>query len=140
MGDREMTGQEVDDKSIEVPRRASRLNIRMPQSRRGRIMIVVVSFIAFAIACPLTDSYLKPVTVILAVVPVVIAGLLLGQRAGFISGLLIFPLFLILMAILRQPISDAHQTPSMVVIVVMAGIGFIVGRLRELREQVKADL
>jgi PAS domain S-box-containing protein len=141
MGDRKMTGQEADKKVIEEERREpTRITIHMPQSYRGRIMLVVVSYIAFAIAFLLTNSYLNPVTGILAVVPVAIAGLLLGQWAGLISGLLIFPLITILMAILKQPISNAHQTPSMLIIVVLAVIGFIVGRLRDLREQAKADL
>lgn len=140
MGDRKMTDQESDEKAIEVPRRTSIITIRMPQSYRGRIMIVGVSFIAFAIAYLLTDPYLKPVTGILAVLPVATAGWLLGQWAGLIAAVIVFPLIMILMAILRQPVSNAHQTPSLVVIVVLAVIGFLIGKLRDIGEQLKADL
>ncbi|KPK94570.1 MAG: hypothetical protein AMJ88_03540 [Anaerolineae bacterium SM23_ 63] len=140
MGDRKMTDQEADDKPIEIPRRTSRINIRVPQSYRGRMMIVAVSFIVFAIAYLLTDSSFKPVTGILAVLPVATAGLLLGQWVGLIAGLISFPLIMILMAILGQPVNNAHQTPSMIVIVVLIALGFVIGRLRDLGEQLKVDL
>lgn len=140
MGDRKMTDQESKEKAVEVLRRTSRITIRMPQSYRGRIMIVGVSFIIFSLAYLLTDPYLKPVTVILAVIPVATAGLLLGQWAGLVSGLLIFPLIMILMALLRQPVSNAHQTRSLVVFMVIAATGYLIGKLRDLGEQLKADL
>ncbi|UCF61047.1 MAG: PAS domain S-box protein [Anaerolineaceae bacterium] len=140
MGDRNITKQESDDKAVEVTRRTSRITIREPQSYGDRIIIIGVSVLGVAVAYLITDPYLNPVTGILAVVPVTITGLLLGKWAGLIAGLLTFPSIMILMTILRQPVSNTHDSSSIVIIVVLSGLGFLIGRLRDIRDQLKTDL
>jgi PAS domain S-box-containing protein len=105
-----------------------------------RIAFVGIIFITYAIAYLLTDRYLKPVTGMLAVVPVATAGWLMGTWAGLLCALLFLPLTAIMLMMLDQPVSTLLQTRGMVVIVALLLTGFIFGKLREWVDHLRLDL
>jgi PAS domain S-box-containing protein len=97
--------------------------------RTARILIVVVSMLAYALFYPLGLNLLGPVVDALAVIPAALAGWLLGVRGGLAAGSLLVLLTYLLHVFFRDHISLAllRTIPGQVVTV---GIGMLAGWAR----------
>lgn len=75
-------------------------------------------------------------------VPVMLAGWLLGSRAGLLTGLLIFPLNTLLLNAAGQPGWDVllQHSGGVVGSIVTVVIGFVIGRLHDLSEELIREL
>lgn len=102
----------------------------------SKVAILFLSFIAYILIFFLQSSYSTKQVAIVAIIPVIAAGLLYGFRGGLFSGLLVFPLNIIMYAqVLNETIVTVISTYAFGRILGQAGlilIGVVVGRMRDL--------
>jgi len=76
----------------------------------------------------------------LAMLPVSVIGWLFGMRAGLLAGLLVFPLNMLLVSLVTGTGWDMMAPGSLFGSVVILLLGAVVGRVRDMGEQVKREL
>jgi NtrC-family two-component system sensor histidine kinase KinB len=109
-------------------------------SRLHAMMILDAALVYALTFIPLHRALGNGVAV-LCVLPAAVVGWYLGLRAGLVAGLLTFPLNTLLLNLVGLPgweaVFQAGSVPACTVAVV---VGALVGRLRDLGEQVKQEL
>jgi NtrC-family two-component system sensor histidine kinase KinB len=132
-------GGEVSDSNGNIgPAPLSRSSLR--PSRLHAMMILDAALVYALTFIPLHRALGNAVAV-LCVLPAAVVGWYLGLRAGLVAGLLTFPLNTLLLNLAGLPgweaVIQAGSVPACTVAVV---VGVLVGRLRDLGEQVKQEL
>ena len=140
MVDLNKTDNEYQSKLKDLRRQIAQMTIRTLPSFWGGLVIIGAPFIAYAIAYILTDRYFGQAIGILAIVPVIIAAWFLGQHLGSMAALLIFPVNMILLLILGQPLSTLLQASNLALMASLVLIASVVGRQQHLVDQLRLGL
>ena len=110
-------------------------------TRPGRLTLSAVATAACLTLYPLLYLRFGAGVVALLAFPIIVAGYQGGARAGFLAGLLALPVGTVPVLALGVPDADlVLKQPSWpVVVAAMAGVGAVVGRLRELSRRLAVE-
>lgn len=102
----------------------------------AKVTILIVSIAAYAQIFSLQTSDSTKQFAIVAVIPIITAGLLYGFRGGFIAGILAFPLNIIMYALLLHEsmatVLSVYSTGRILGQIGLILIGCVVGRMQDL--------
>ncbi len=125
---------------VRTLRRRSLVRLARVQSRpvHDRVLIVAVAAVAYGVVASVAFTPLNPASVVLAGLPVVLAGWLLGTRWGLLSGLCVFPLSGLLFAAEDVPVAN-YILDGIPATLGFGVIGLTVGALRDLSQKLRAS-
>ena len=105
----------------------------------SRVTLALGAWVVYAWAFIPLYRMLGPMVLMTATVPVMISGWFFGMWVGLLAGLLAFPLHVLLTTLAREAIWEVmiRGLPGSVILLL---VGFVVGRLHDLGEQVKSEL
>ncbi len=106
----------------------------------GRTTLALGAWVAYVLAFTPLYRLLGAIVPALAILPAVVTGWALGMRAGLLAGLLIFPLNMLLTTLVTGTVWGMMTPGGLLGSVLMVLLGAVVGRLRDLGEQVKREL
>jgi PAS domain S-box-containing protein len=113
--------------------------LKMRRMLDARVALVLVSGVVYALVSIPLYQMLGPMILMVGTIPVMIAGWLLGRWAGLFAGLLTSLLDMLLLILVGEAGWDImiRSLPGFVLLLL---VGFVVGRLHDLGEQVKQEL
>ena len=106
----------------------------------GRTALALAAWVVYVLAFAPLYRLVGAVVAALVVLPVVMTGRLFGMRAGLLASLLTFPLNVLLTTLVGGTGGDMMTPAGVLGSVVTLLVGVMVGRLRDLGEQVKREL
>jgi len=109
--------------------------MKIPANLYLRIFLALASLAAYAIVFFFLYPLAGPTTMVLAVIPMIIIGWLLGVRGGLVFGILIVPANNISLRMMGVP-EGGGMIPHLMAGFVFTLIGMIAGRIKQLVDQV----
>jgi len=113
---------------------------RIKRVLSSRATLTLGAWVAYVLAFIPLYRLVGQIVAALAILPVVVTGWLFGMRAGLLTGLLTFPLNMLLTALATGTAWEMMTPAGLFGTVLILLIGAVVGRLRDLSEQVKWEL
>ncbi|MDH5374088.1 MAG: PAS domain S-box protein, partial [Acidimicrobiia bacterium] len=122
---------------MNISRIAETLKCCSDRARRWRVLLVVLTWLAYGALYIRFGDGLGGEVGALAVIPVGLSGLLFGRLGGLTAGLLFVPLNAFLHVLAGESVGDALDTESLVGAAAVLLVGVVVGSVQHSRHEIR---